>query len=208
LKENNLQVNGDKSSFCAIEAEFLGFVLTRQGVKPQVKKVEGIVKIATPKTVKQVRSSIGMINYYKDHIPRRSDLFTPLTTLTKKGARFKWTDDCQHSFDKLKCLLAKQMVLAYPDFAIPFEIYTDASNKQIGSVIQQNGRPLAFYSRKLTNAQTRYTVIKLELLAIVETLQEYCTILLGHIIKIYMDHKNLTFANFNTDRVRHWQHCC
>jgi hypothetical protein len=97
------------------------------------------------------------------------------------------------------------MVLAYPNFAIPFEIYTDASNKQIGSVIQQNGQPLAFYSRKLTDAQTRYTVIKLELLAIVETLQEYRTILLGHIIKIYMDHKNLTFANFNTDHVRHWQ---
>jgi hypothetical protein len=65
-------------------------------------------------------------------------------------------------------------------------------------------QPLAFYSHKLTDAQTRYTVIELELLAIVETLQEYCTILLGHIIKIYTDHKNLTFAKFNTDRVRRW----
>jgi hypothetical protein len=97
------------------------------------------------------------------------------------------------------------MVLAYPDFAIPFEIYTDASNKQIGPVIQQNGRPLAFYSHKLTDAQTHYTVIELVLLAIVETLQEYRTILLGHIIKIYTDHKNLTFANFNTDCVHHWR---
>jgi hypothetical protein len=139
LKENNLQVNGNKSSFCAIEAEFLGFVLTRQGVKPQVKKVKAIVKIATPKTVKQVHSFIGMINYYKDHIPCHSDLLTPLTALTKKGARFKWTDECQHNFDELKRRLAKQTVLAYPDFTIPFEIYTDASNKQIGSVIQQSG---------------------------------------------------------------------
>jgi hypothetical protein len=64
---------------------------------------------------------------------------------------------------------------------------------------------LAFYSRKLTDAQTCYTVIELELLAIVETLQEYCTIPLGQIIKIYTDHKNLTFANFNTDRVRCWR---
>jgi hypothetical protein len=87
-------------------------------------------------------------------------------------------DDCQHSFDELKRLLAKQMVLAYSDFTIPFEIYMDASNKQIGSVIQQNAQPLAFYSRKFTNAQTCYTVIELELLAIVETLQEYCTSLL------------------------------
>jgi hypothetical protein len=94
-------------------------------------------------------------------------------------------DDCQHSFNELKWLLAKQTILAYPDFTIPFEIYTDASNKQIGSVIQQSGWPLAFYSCKLTDAQTHYTVIKLELLAIVETLQEYCTILLGHIVKTY-----------------------
>jgi hypothetical protein len=63
LKENNLQVNGNKSSFCAIEAKFLGFVLTQQGVKPQVKKVKAIVKIPKPKTVKQVYSFIGMINY-------------------------------------------------------------------------------------------------------------------------------------------------
>jgi hypothetical protein len=122
LKENNLHVNGDKSSFCAIEAKFLGFVLTQQGVKPQVKKVKAVVKIATLKTVKQVHSFIGMINYYKDHIPCCSNLLTPLTTLTKKGAQFKWADDCQHSFDELKCLLAKQTILAYPDFTIPFEI--------------------------------------------------------------------------------------
>jgi hypothetical protein len=64
---------------------------------------------------------------------------------------------------------------------------------------------LASYSRKLTDTQTRYTVIELELLAIVETLQEYRTILLGHNIKIYMDHKNLTFANFNTDCVCRWR---
>jgi hypothetical protein len=178
LKENKLQVNGDKSSFCAIEAKFLGFLLSQQGVKPQVKKVKAIVKIATPKTVKQVHSFIAMINYYKGHIPCCSNLLTPLTALTKIGAGFKWMDDCQHSFDELKCLLAKKMVLAYPDFTIPFEIYMDASNKQIGSVIQQNAQPLAFYSRKFTDAQTCYTVIELELLAIVETLQEYCTSLL------------------------------
>jgi RNase H-like domain found in reverse transcriptase len=72
-------------------------------------------------------------------------------------------------------------------------------------VIQQQGKPLAFYSRKLTDTQTRYTVIELELLAIVETLQEYQTILYGHLINVYTDHKNLTFANFNTDRVRRWR---
>jgi RNase H-like domain found in reverse transcriptase len=146
-----------------------------------------------------------MINYYKDHIPRRSEIITPLTNLTKKNARFKWNEECTKSFNTLKSLLAKRVVLAYPNFKLPFDIYTDASGKQIGAVIQQQGKPLAFYSRKLTDAQTRYTVIELELLAIVETLQEYRTILYGQLINIYTDHKNLTFANFNTDRVRRWR---
>jgi hypothetical protein len=84
-------------------------------------------------------------------------------------------------------------------------ICMDASNKQIGSVIQQSRLPLAFYSHKLANARTHYTVIELELLAIFKTLQEYRTILLGHIVKIYMDHKNLTVANFNTECVHCWQ---
>jgi hypothetical protein len=86
IERNKLQVNGDKSSFCAIEAKFLGFLLSQQGVKPQVKKVKAIVMIATPKTVKQVHSFIAMIHYYKGHIPCCSNLLTPLTALTKIGA--------------------------------------------------------------------------------------------------------------------------
>jgi hypothetical protein len=88
---------------------------------------------------------------------------------------------------------------------VPFEIYTDTSKYQIGSVITQKDKPLAFYSRKLTDPQTRYTVTELKLLAIVETLREYKCILLGHLITIYSDHKNLTFSNFTTDCVTCWQ---
>jgi hypothetical protein len=88
---------------------------------------------------------------------------------------------------------------------VPFEIYTDASKYQIESVITQKDKPLAFYSRKLTDPQTRYTVTELELLAIVEMLHEYKCILLGHLITIYTDHKNLTFSNFTTDSITRWQ---
>jgi hypothetical protein len=89
--------------------------------------------------------------------------------------------------------LTHDVVLAYPDFSVPFKIYTDASKYQIGSVITQKDKPLAFYSRKLTDPQTRYTITELKLLAIVETLHEYKCILLRHLITIYIDHKNLTF---------------
>ena len=84
-------------------------------------------------------------------------------------------------------------MLAYPDFTKEFLIYTDASSRQLGSVIVQNNRPLAFFSRKLTKAQMNYTVTELELLSIVETLKEFRTILLGQKIKVMTDHKNLVY---------------
>ncbi len=80
------------------------------------------------------------------------------------------------------------MVLAYPDFTKSFNIYTNASTKQLGAVITQNNRPIAFFSQKLSGAQSKYTVTKLELLAIVETLKEFKGMLWGQILNVYTDH--------------------
>jgi hypothetical protein len=83
-------------------------------------------------------------------------------------------------------------VLAYPDFLKPFEIYTNTSTKQLGAVITQENRPIAFFSWKLSGAQSKYTVTKLKLLAIVETLKEFNRMLWGQRINVYTNHKNLT----------------
>jgi hypothetical protein len=157
----------------------------------------------TPKKNGQIRfiSDFCQLNKW---IICQSHLLTLLTALTKKNIKFKWTKEHQQAFDLLKNSLARKVVLAYPDFLVPFEIYIDFSKYQIGSIITQKDKPLAFYSRKLTDPQTRYTVTELKLLAIVEMLHEFKCILLGHLITIYMDHKNLTFSNFTTDRVTRW----
>ena len=99
----------------------------------------------------------------------------------------------------MKKLISREALLAYPDFNSAFEIYTDASHTQLGSVITQHGKPIAFYSRKLNSAQTRYTTTERELLAIVETLKEFRNILLGQEIIVYTDHQNLRYKNFNTE---------
>ncbi len=83
-------------------------------------------------------------------------------------------------------------MLAYPDFSKPFEIYTYASTKQLGAVITQENRPIAFFSRKLFGVQSKYTITKLKLLAIVKTLKEFNGMLWGQQINVYTDHKNLT----------------
>jgi transposase InsO family protein len=205
LRETGLKVNARKSFFARAELEYLGYWITRDGIQPVAKKVEAIQAIKAPTTQKQLRSFIGIVNYYRDMWIRRSDILAPLAALTAKGIKWEWTDRHQKSFDTMKRIISKEVLLTYPDFSLGFDIHTDASDLQLGAVISQQGKPIAFYSRKLNPAQTRYTTGERELLAIVETLKEFRTILLGQKITIYTDHKNLTQKNFNTARVMRWR---
>jgi hypothetical protein len=109
------------------------------------------------------------------------------------------------AFNNVTKIIAKEILLSYPNFNKPFEIHTDASHTQLGSVISEDGKLIAFYSRKLNLAQTRYTTAECELLAVVETLQEFCHIRLGQSIIVYTDHQNLTRQTFNTERVMRWR---
>ena len=102
-------------------------------------------------------------------------------------------------------MLSKQVLLTYPDFKKPFDVHTDASDIQLGAVISQDNMPIAFYSRKLNQAQQNYTTMEREILSIVETFKEYHNILLEQTIKVYTDHKNLTYTKFNTQRVIRWR---
>ena len=88
-----------------------------------------------------------MVNYFRDMWKRHSHLLTPLTALVQKGNKFKWTDLEQKTFgQKIKKVLAQNTILTYPNFKLPFEIHTDASDLQLGAVIMQENKPLAFYS--------------------------------------------------------------
>ena len=149
-----------------------------------------------------------MVNYYRDAWIRRSDILAPLADLTGSTATWQWTETEQKAFDAIKKVLAREVLLAHPDFDRPFEIYTNASKRQLGAVIVQGNKPIAFYSRKLTSTQLNYTTTERELLAIVETLKEFRNILLGQRIVVYTDHKNLTYRVFNTERVMRWRLIC
>ena len=124
-----------------------------------------------------------------------------------KKPPWRWNTEHQKAFDDIKEVIACDVVLAYPDFNSPFEIYTDASSRQLGAVITQKNRPIAFFSRKLSDTQKRYTVTEQELLAIVETLKEFKGMLWGQKITIFTDHKNLKQDALGTasDRVYRWR---
>ncbi len=102
-----------------------------------------------------------------------------------------WDEVHQRAFNHVKATIAKDVVLAYPDYSKVFEIYTDASSKQLGAVITQDNRPIAFFSRKLSDAQRKYSITKIELLAIVKTLKEFKRMLWGQNIKGFTDRANL-----------------
>ena len=107
----------------------------------------------------------------------------------------------QDNFDKIKQIVAHNTLLTYLNFNETFKINANASVFQLGAVISKKGKPIAFYSRKITYSSQRYTVMEGELLSIVETLTEFRSVLLGHKLRIYTDHKNITYIFFNNNRV-------
>ena len=205
LQAAGLKINAVKSFFARTNLEYLGYNISREGLRPSLKKVEAILQIKPPTTRKQLRRFIGMVNYYRDMWPQRSHFLAPLSSMTSAKVKWKWTPEMQDSFDQMKAIMAKETLVTFPDFTKEFEIHTDASKLQLGACISQGGKPVAFYSRKLQPAQTRYTTTERELLSIVETLKEFRNILLGQKIKVHTDHENLTYKNFNSDRVMRWR---
>ena len=179
IEQAGFRANVRKCFFAEDELDYLGYTLTQKGVKPQTKKVEAILRLQAPKNVKQLRTFLGMVNYYRDMWRRRSHLLAPLSALLSKRKGFNWTTECQQNFEEIKRVISQEAMLAFPDFGKTFHIYTDASDYQLGGMIMQNDKPLAFYTRKLNDAQKRYTTGEQELLGIVETLKEFRHILLG-----------------------------
>jgi hypothetical protein len=171
LQKANFRANVRKCYFGESKIDYLGYEITRDGIQPEPKKVEAILKLRPPKTKCQLRHFLGMINYYRDMWQNRSHMLTPLTGLVSPLVKYKWVEEQQKMFDEIKQKVSKETLLAFPDFEKEFHVYTDASNTQLGAVIMKEGKPLAFYSRRLNSAQTRYTTGEQELLSIVETLK-------------------------------------
>ncbi len=131
-----LKINATKSVFCAQDTEYLGYILTRDCIKPQPKKVQSILALNPPNNVKELWRFLGMVQYYRDMWQKRSEMLPPLTDLvgecgetktTKKNITkkksWRWESIHQQAFDNVKATIAKEVVLAYPDFTKPFEIY-------------------------------------------------------------------------------------
>ena len=221
LRRHHLKLKLSKCHFAKEEIKYLGYVVNRFGIKPDDDKVKAIRNMATPTTCKQIRSFIGMVSWYSKVIPYLADISAPLIALTKKYARFKWTDQCQQAFDKLKESLTSVPLLAFPDPTKGYTLYTDASETAIGAVLVQkcdgeewvpgipNEKPVYFLSRKLNPSQQKsLNVSEKELYAMYFSLNKLDYYLHGaKSIEIACDHEPLKYlftAEHKNRRIEAW----
>ena len=193
IQQAGLKLKPSKCSFVREEVEFLGHVLTPEGLKTNPRIVEAVKEYRQPQNVKKIRQFLGLSSYYRRFIKNFAALAQPLTALTRNNVEFKWTAECQGAFDRLKQCMTTTPVLCYPSFDTPFVLETDASIRGIGAIlsqVQSDGQyhPVAFASRSLTAAERNYGITELETLAVVWSITHFHSYLYGHQVTIYTDH--------------------
>ena len=207
LRDRKLFAKRSKCMFAAKEVEFLGHIVSGEGIRADSSKLDVVRDWPTPKTVKQLQSFLGMVNYFQRFIDHFADISHPLTELLRKDNPFEWKDLQQIAFDNLKKALISPPVLRPFDPRIPIVLESDASDLAIGAVLRQglkedDLRPVAFLSRKLVSAELNYSVQEKEMLAIVYALNKWRHYLLGGKFKILTDHKSLIHLRTAKDPTR------
>ena len=151
LQNVNL-INFCKSNFCATEIEYLGYILAREGIRPHPKKIQLILDLTLPQIVRQLHRVLGLVQYYRDLWQKCSEVgefgYTKQSNQSKvKCKPWYWTEVHQKAFDAVKVTIAKDVTLAYHDYSMDFEMYTDGSETQLRAVITQSNRPIVFFTQ-------------------------------------------------------------
>ncbi|XP_037877338.1 uncharacterized protein K02A2.6-like [Bombyx mori] len=202
MKEYGVLVNTTKCVFGVPEVTFLGYQISEKGTKPLVSQVEAIAKFPVPKTVRELRRFLGMINFYRRFLPNAAQVQAPLNALlvgSVKGAQPVVIEGKSlQAFQDCKTSLCNAALLAHPDTQAKLSLVTDASDSAIGGVLQQlkggDWQPLAFFSRKLSPSQSKYSPYDRELLAIYESIKYFRHMLEATNFTVYTDHKPLCYA--------------
>jgi cleavage and polyadenylation specificity factor subunit 1 len=210
-------VNRDKCVFGKAELDFLGHHISKEGITPRREKVAAVSDFPRPSDQASLRRFLGMINFYHRFIPNCAQTLLPLNELCggKPSKSLVWTDAAVQSFEDAKKALASAALLTYPSNCAPLVLTTDASDIAVGAVLEQtiNNKPypLAFFSKKLKNAEKKYSTFDRELLAIYLAIKHFRHFVEGRNFHIYTDHKPLTGAVFSSTKPmspRQTRHLC
>jgi hypothetical protein len=197
LRQHKLYAKEDKCELFKEQIDFLGHVISGDGIAMDPSKIKAIQEWPALKSVDDVRSFLGLCGYYRKFVHRFSHIAAPLSDLTRKENEFKWTEVEQRAFDELKAALVQGPVLIVPDPKLPFTLATDASGYAVGGALTQDqGRgqqPVAFLSKRMSNAEMKYPVHEQELLAVIRALDTWRHYLHGQKFTVITDHHSLTY---------------
>jgi len=160
-----------KCSFFQSKVHYLGHIISSEGIVVDSAKIDAILEWPTPSNVHEVRSFMGMEGYYWRFVDEFSKIASPITSLLWKGVQYNWTNECEKAFYKLKQCLTTTLILKVPDMDRPFIVCIDASKDGLGAVLSQDGRFIAYASRKLRTHEEIYATHDLELAVIVHSLR-------------------------------------
>lgn len=193
LRKHKLYAKLSQCEFEKPELQFLGFVISGDTVRMDPKKTAVVREWPVPKDLGQLRSFLGMANYFRRFVKGYSNLVRPVHHLLRKSEQWKWTEACQKAFAKAKETLVNVPVLAQPDFRRSFEVVADACGFGIGAVLLQEGRPVAFESRGITSAECNYNIGEQESLAVVHPMRTWRCYLEGVTCTVVTDHNPITY---------------
>jgi len=192
LRQHTLFAKGSKCSFGDTQVEYLGHIISTQGVSTDPKKVAAIKEWPTPQTIKELRGFLGLAGYYRRFVQHYGIISKPLTNLLKKNS-FHWNLEAQQAFDRLKTAMVSAPVLALPNFSKAFVVETDASGVGIGVVLMQDAHPIAYLSKALSPKHQQLSTYEKEFLAVVMAVEKWRPYLLGRHFIIKTDHLSLKY---------------
>ncbi|WVZ49933.1 hypothetical protein U9M48_001248 [Paspalum notatum var. saurae] len=189
------------------EIAFLGHIITAQGVSVDPAKVQAVIEWQQPINVSEIRSFIGLAGYYRRFIEGFAKIARPMSALLQKDKKFKWTEACERSFQKLEEKLTTAPVLASSDIHRDFVVYYDGSRQGLACVLMQDNKVIAYASRQLRAHEWNYPTNDLELAVVVHALKVWRHYLIGNKCELYTDHKSLKYVFTQPDlnlRQRGW----
>ena len=197
LSEAGLRVNRLKCNFFQEHVEYCGHGVSARGLHKTPAKIDAISDARCPVNVTELRSFLGLVNYYARFLPNLATTLHPLNELLQKGVEWRWTADCTTAFDTVKAQIASDLVLTHFDSALPVRVASDASPYGLGAVLSHvmptgEERPIAFASRTLSVAEKNYSQIDKEALGIVWSIKKFHTYLYGRPFTLITDHQPLT----------------
>ncbi|KAK3744055.1 hypothetical protein QZH41_000989 [Actinostola sp. cb2023] len=190
-RERGIALNKDKVKLRRKEVTFMGHVFTSNGLKIDPDKVKAIVNMPKPEDIQGVQRLNGFVNYLAKFLPKLSDVMLPIRELTRKDVEWQWSEKQEKAFAEVKRAVTEAPVLRYYDPKKDLEIQCDASQSGLGATLMQEGKPIAYASRALSECETRYAQIEKEMLAIVYSLEKFHQYTFGRLVKVQSDHKPL-----------------